>query len=229
MNHTKMILVGGWCLVLFSILFIGLTILLDNVVQHQPMLYGLERHALFKVMAGTDTIRYILVLFSVTPLLLIPGAVGAYYNFIDKHEANMRVGMYFATTGAIGLTLSLMMLPSINWHLATYIQTLKGVDQGSMIIILQSLHSYFGVFVGDMLGLGCILVWFFITSFVMLRSSHIPHIVGTIELILAILAALILLARYSGIAPNLYLNIQVSGIIALWVFVCGIGLISLRK
>src|SRR5262245_52304671 len=109
MKHTKMILFGGWSLVIFSILFIGLTLMLDSVVQNQPMLYGLERHALFKVMAGSNTIQTLLVLFALSPLLLIPGAVGAYYNFIDKHEANMRVGMYFATTGVIALALSLLM------------------------------------------------------------------------------------------------------------------------
>ncbi len=229
MKHTKMILVGGWCMVFFAILYIGITLLLDNIVQNQTMLYSLERHDLFKVMAGSGSIRALLVFFSLLPLLLIPGAVGAYYNFNDKHEANMRVGMYFATTGVIGLTLSLMMLPSINWYLGTFIPSVSGQTQAAMIVLLQSIHSYFGVFVGDMLGVGCLLVWFFITSFVTIRSNAMPHIVGTIELILAVLTAGVLILRYTGIAPNIHFNIQVGSLMALWIFVCGISLISLRK
>lgn len=229
MKHTKMILVGGWSMVLFAILFVGLNIVLNNIVANQPMLYDLERHQLFKVMAGTPAIRLIQILYSITPFLLIPGAVGLFYNFIEKHEANMRIGMYFATTAVVGLSLSLMMLPSINWYLAPYVRDLHGVEQTSMIVLLQSIHDYFGVFIGDLMGMGCLLVWFFITSIVMIRSNAMPHIVGTVQLIIALITALVLIARYSGLAPDIHTTVSLSALVALWVFICGISLISLRK
>lgn len=228
-RHTTMIIVGGWCLVLFSILFAGITILIDNLVQTQTMLYSMEQHNLFKVAAGSGTIRVLLTLYALTPLLLIPGAVGAFYTFIDPHEANMRVGMYFATAGALALCLSLLMLPSINWHLSTYISRLPAPDQPELIVLLQSFHSYLGVFVGDLLGFGCLLIWFFITSFVMLRSPAVPHALGVIQLIIAICAALILLFRYSYLVPDAHMNVQAPGVMALWIFITGISLISLRK
>jgi hypothetical protein len=227
-QHTTMITIGGWCMILFSIIFVGITLLIDNLVQQQQMLYSMQQHNLFKVAAGTSTIRTLLTIYALTPLLLIPGAVGSYYTFIEKHEANMRVSMYFATAGALALCISLLMLPSINWHLVSYVQKLPGTEQSSMMILLQAFHSYLGVFIGDLLGLGCLLIWFLITSFVMLRSNVMPHIVGVIELIIAICAVLILAIRYSGLVPNLQINIQAPGIIALWIFICGIALISLR-
>lgn len=228
-KHKTMILLGGWSMILFAILFIGCTILIDNLAQAQTLLYSMEQHSLFKVAAGTETIRTLLVIYAVLPLLLIPAAVGCFYAFIDPHEAQMRCGMYFATAGALSLSLSLLMLPSINWHLATYISTQTGAIQGAMIIILQALHSYFGVFVGDILGLGCILVWLIITSIVMMRTSVMPHVMGVIELIIAIVAALLLVLRYSTFIPDVYINVQAPGLITLWLFLCGIGLVSLRK
>lgn len=228
-KHTTMILIGGWSMVIFSILFVGITMLIDGLAQAQTMLYGMEQHNLFKVAAGTGTIRTLLIFYAALPLLLIPASVGTYYTFIDKHEANMRVGMYFAAGGAFALTLSLLMLPSINWHMVSYIQTQTGNIQSAMMIILQSMHSYFGIFVGDMMGFGCLLVWFYITSIVMLRSDEMPHPLGVIELIIAILATLILFLRYTDLVPNIHVNVQVPGIMALWLFLCGIGLISLRK
>lgn len=228
-KHDTMILVGGWFLVLFSILFVGITIIIDNLVQLQPMLYSMEQHNLFKVAAGTQTIRTLLILYSLLPLLLIPGAVAAYYTFIDVHEANMRVGMYFATIGAFALCISLLMIPSINWHLVSYIQKMQGGEQSSMMIILQGIHSYFGIFIGDVLGLGCLLVWFFITSFVMLHDPAMPRAVGVVQLIISICAALVLGVRYANIMPDIYLNIQAPAIVALWIFICGVSLISLRK
>lgn len=228
-KHDTMILIGGWCMVIFSILFIGSTMLIDSLARAQTMLYGMEQHNLFKVAAGTDAIRVLLTLYGLTPLLLIPGAVALFYTFIENHEANMRVGMYFATAGALALTISLLMLPSVNWHLVTYIRTMSGPEQASMIILLQSFHSYFGIFIGDLLGIGCLLTWFLITSFVMVRDPALPHALGVVQIIIAICAALILALRYSGLMPDIHLNIQVPGIIALWVFLSGIGLISLRN
>lgn len=228
-RHTTMILVGGWSMILFAILFVGITLLIDNLVQNQVMLYGMEQHNLFKVAAGNQMIRVLLTIYGFLPLLLIPGAVGTYYTFVNPHEAHMRVGMYFATAGALALSISLMMIPSINWHLTTYIQTMPQDTQTAMIIILQGIHSYFGIFIGDFLGLGCLLVWFIITSLVMVRTSVMPHIVGVIELVIAICAILILIIRYSGLIDTASMNIQAPGIFALWVFICGIGLVSLRK
>src|SRR5688572_25586821 len=97
MRHTNAILTGGWCMVIFAILYVGITILIDSMVQHLPLLYGMERQGLFKVMAGTEAIRFLLGFYAILPGLLIPGAVGAYYCFIDVHEANMRIGLHFAT------------------------------------------------------------------------------------------------------------------------------------
>lgn len=228
-KHSTMILVGGWCLILFAILFVGLTIAVDILVKLQPMLYGQEQHNLFKVASVSPTIRTLLTIYAVSPLLLIPGAVAAYYTFIDVHEANMRVGMYFATAGALALSLSLMMLPSFNTHLVSYIQGMPDETQKSLIVVLASLHSYFGVFVGDLLGYGCLFVWFFITSFVMLRDPAMPRAVGVIELIITIVAAIVLAISYMGIIPDVYSNVQAPAIAALWIFICGVSLVSLRR
>lgn len=228
-RHATMIYVGGWMLVLFSILFVGLTIVIDNLVQAQQGLYSLEQHKLFKVASGSEAIRFLLIMYGLIPMLLIPGAVAMFYSFINVHEANMRVGMYFATAGALALSISLLMLPSINWHLVSYIPSLSGTDQAMMIILLQALHTYLGIYIGDILGLGSLLVWFFITSFVMLRDPAMPHVVGVIQIIISICAALVLLLRYLGVGPDFLSSIQAPGIMALWIFISGISLISLRK
>jgi len=229
MRHTKMVLVGGWCLVLFAILFVGITLVVNALAQAQTMLYNLEKHQLFEVTAGTPTIRFLLSFYAVLPLLLIPGSVGAFYLFNEKHGANMRVGMYFATLGAFALSLSLLMIPSLNWHLTTYIPTLPQELQAAMVIILQAVHSYFGIFIGDLLGLGCLFVWFLITSFVILHDNSLPRAVGIIQLIITVLAIFILCLRDSGLLPSIYNNIQVAGLMDLWIFIFGISMISLHK
>lgn len=228
-DHNKMILIGGWSMIIFSVLFIGITLVIDYLIKNQPVLYTLRQHGLFETVAASESVRNLLSFYSVLPLLLIPSAVGAYYAFIDRYEANMRVGMYFATVAAIAMTISLMMIPSVNWHLATYIPTLPMAEQPSLIIILKAIHSLFGIYLGDVLGIGCLLIWFFITSIVMMRTDVMPHSVGVIEFIIALFGALVLILRYSGFIPNIHLIIQINGIISLWLFICGIALVSIRK
>lgn len=228
-RHNTMILLGGWSMILFAVLFVGITLLIDNLSQSQVMLYGLEDHSLYKAAIGSGAIRALFVTYAALPLLLIPAAVGCFYAFIYPHEAHMRCGMYFATAGALALSISLFMLPSLNWHLVTYISHVPGTAQEGMIAILQGLHSYFGVFIGDVLGFGCILVWMFITSLVMIRTAIMAHVIGVIELVIAIIAAITLILRLFGLFPIIFVNIQAPGLIALWLFICGIGLVSLRR
>lgn len=229
LKHDTIVLIGGWCMVVFSILFIGITIAIDNMLQTQPMLYSMEQHNLFKVAAGSTAIRMLFVLYAITPLLLIPGAVSTYYAFIEKYEVNMRIALYFAMIGTIALMLSMLMLPTLNWHLVSHIQVMPSAEQSAMIILLQSFHNYFGILIGDIMGFGCILVWMFTFSIITLRSDSMPHVLGVILLIIATFAAFIFMLRTTTLLPPISTHVQLPGIIALWIFICGIGLISLRK
>jgi hypothetical protein len=229
MRHTNIILVGGWCLVAFALLFVGITICLDFIAQNQPLLFGVRRHGLFDVMAGTNAVHALLIIYSIVPALIFPGAMGTYYAFSDTQEAQMRLGMHFATLGAFALMLSLMMLPSIHWILTAYLLSVEPAHQPELIAVLNAMHNYFGIFVGDILGVGCLLVWFLISSLAIMRTNVMPHPVGFIELMIALGGITVILLRYLGIMPDIHFAIQINGIIALWTFILGIGLISLRN
>ncbi|EKD54898.1 MAG: hypothetical protein ACD_60C00036G0010 [uncultured bacterium] len=229
MDHKKMILVGGWCMLLFSILFVGITIITDYLASNVTVIYSLEHQGLFTVVAASKAIQAWLVAWALTPLLLIPAAVGSYYAFQQRYEANMRVGMYFATTGAIAFAMSLMLLPSFTWQFSGYLPMLSGQAQVLGVLILKSMHYYFGMFIGDILGLGCILIWLLITSIVAIRSKVLPVILGWIGFILVLFIFLILAVRYFEIVPNIHANIQVGALLALWFFIFGIGLVSLKR
>ena len=227
-KHTTMVTLGGWAMILFAVLFVGITLSIDHLAQSQPLLYGMEQHNLFKVAVGSTMIRNLLLIYALLPLLLIPGAVGVFYTFSEKYSPNMLVGLCFATLGALALAISLLLLPSMSWQLVSYIQNMPSATQSNMILLLQSVHSYFGILVGDVLGFGCLLVWFFIVSFVMLYSN-MPRIIGLIELIITICATVILLLRFADITPTIHMMIRFPIIITLWIFICGIVLVSLHK
>lgn len=228
-EHNKMIVLGGWCLLIFAALFIGLPILISFFSTGQPLIYSLEDQGLFKVAGGSDAINKLLSLVAISPLFIIPGTVATYYAFHEKYEANMRVGMYFGSLGAGFLSLSLMLFPSFNWFMASYLPTFSAQTQQLAIILLKGMDSYFSIYVGDVLGLGCLLVWVFTTSIVAIKSDVLPALVGWVSLILAFIIAIILLLRYTGFIAEVYVFLQTGILFAIWFVIFGVCLISLRR
>ena len=118
-KQTNMILIGGWMLITFSVLYVGITLLIDHFADSQAMLYTVQHDNLFHVAEGSGMIRFLLVVYALLPLLIIPGAVGMYYSLMNTNEPASRVGMYFALMGVFALTLSIAMIPSMNWLVCT--------------------------------------------------------------------------------------------------------------
>jgi hypothetical protein len=228
MKHNNMVSVGAWSLIIFAVLLVGISIWIDFLIRNQPILFDLQAVHLFPVREGSSSIHTLLSLYAALPLLLIPAAIGTYYAFAQKYEVNMRVGVYFATAGAIALTLSLMMIPSISWHLVSAMQTLPVQDKPVIIAILQGTYNYLGRYVGDILGLGCTLVWVIMTSIVMLKSKLLPRSIALSEAVLAGIMVIVLLLHYTNIMPNIIFMIHVTSILALWAFLGGMGLMCLK-
>lgn len=228
MDQHRMVLAGGWCLLIFAFLFIGISIGIDLMtIGHFPQ-YSLSNAGLFHVMPAKNFVYFLLSLYAVIPFLLIPAAVGTYYLFADRYEASLRVAVLFGTIGATCLVLSLMLLPSLSWLFLTYTPILTGQSQGVAILTLRGMYNYFGIYVGDIAGLGCLVVWLAITSVVAIRSSRLPAAVGWGGIIVTALIVVTLLLRFT-IAPNIISYISLGNLLALWSFIFGIGLISLRR
>lgn len=227
MQNTKMIVVGGWAMILAALLFCGIGYLVDLLPADG--LYSLENHGLLKIVAGSDLLNKLISLYAIVPLLLIPAAVSTFYAFRKTEEAMMHVGIYFAIVGMLGILLSLMMLPSLSWMILTDLPALPVSAHPATIVILKALHNYFGIYIGDILGVGCLLVWFFLTSLAMIRATWIPSIIGTLEILITVFGAAVLGMRYIGYTPLVHMYITMIGIISLWLFICGFCFVFLKK
>jgi len=228
MKHKKIIRVGGWLMLMYAAIIIGIPMLLDILTKSEHLIYSLEQYKLFAVAKGSVTIHLMLLIYALSPLLLIPGAISAYYIFLEKFAGFMHIASYFALIGIMALTFSLLMLPSVDWIVASYIQNFTVSHQNIFIVLLMALNSYLGVYIGDILGIGCLTVWFAMVSIAMIRSQIFPLFVGIFELSIASLIVIDIALRYLEISPTIYANIQVQGLIGLWLFVCGICAIKLE-
>lgn len=221
----KMVNVGGWSLIGFAVIFLGLQLILSWFFNYPAVLHGPGKEVFPVLLAGGSLLQFLLMIFALLPLLLIPASIASYYAFRDINEPGMRVGVIFATLASFALTLSLMRLPSLHFYMAKFF----GSADASVGFLFQGTDLFLGVFLAGFFGKICLIVWFFIVSFAMLRARNFPHWMGTIGIITAIYLVLTLLSLFN--VPAI-IN-QVLGILSplefIWLFLFGIAMLYYKE
>lgn len=231
MNNSRMASIGGWSLIAFALLFLGLQLAMILFYNFPATLTGPDRDTFPLMLAGGPVMQFLLSIYALLPLLLIPASVGAYYAFRDVNEPGMRIGVLFATLAAFVLTLALLRWPSFNWYLARYY---GGADAGQkevVSVMFHSLDSFLGVFVGSFLGKICITIWFFIVSASVLRTRDVPAWIGYLGYIASVYLLLLLLLSPFNIIPvfaHRYLQV-LSPIEFIWLMVFGVVLLYYKE
>jgi hypothetical protein len=224
-NEAKVIRVGGWSLIAFAFLFLGIQIYLRFVVNYPDILRAPDTTALPLLASGGPHLAFVLTLLALLPLLLIPGSVGAYYAFREHNEASMRTALIFALIAVVALTLCLMRWPSLNWYIALSYTQDPG-QRGLLSAISLALNTYLGTYLGGILASVAASIWFFITCSAMLHDKGFPKwiaytgIVAGIYLILAITDRI---GMVSGFISTLFR--LVAPIDVVWLLIFGVGLL----
>jgi hypothetical protein len=222
-RNKKLINVGGWLMLLSGVLFISIPLIVDYLSADKHVIYNLEQFNLFKVSAGTPVIHFWLIIYALLPLLFIPSIVATYYMLKEKSEPTMLVALCLGLIGVTALTMSLLVLPSFDWYFLSHLPALNAQQQALIVPLLQGWHGYWGIFVGDMLGLGCLLGWIFITSVLIFYSKKFHYLLRLALLLISSLTIFILALHYYGATVLNY--IQVTSLLMAWIFLCGMGLI----
>lgn len=225
---TDKISTSSWYMIFYSLLSLGIPLLIHSYGINQPILYSLEKFNLTKVAVGTPAIRTLLFIYALLPLLLIPAVISLYYYFKNTHKFLMRVGMSFALIGISALVISLLLLPTLNWIVLPFFQNKVIETQPMFILFFQAINSYFSIGVGDILGLGSIFTWLVITSYVMLKSEFYPVSLGIINLIIALSALAVLILHTIDILPTAHQLIQLPVLLSVWSLIVGISLMVLN-
>lgn len=228
MNNSNIVTKGGWALIIFAMLFLGIQIYLRMVFGFTAVLHGPGLDQLPVLLAAGQGHHFLIVLtiFSLLPLLLVPGSIGAYHAFKEQNEPGMRIAMVFAFIAAIAFVLSLMQWPSSNMAMTSVYAAADAGQRGVLAGVLTAFNSYFGTYVGGFLTAFSASIWFFMTGTIMLKAKDFPKWIAYFGIIVAVFMFIDMIENF-GIFPAWFSQVvhYIEPIDVVWLLVFGIGLL----
>src|SRR6185295_19940586 len=112
---------------------------------------------------GGSGMRAIWALYAFLPLLLVPGAVGAYFA-CPSSRGRMTLALIAASLGALAMCLGLMRWPSVHWALADAYAQAGLESKAGLAAVFLGLNLYLGNYVGEFLGETCLGVFFLMSG-----------------------------------------------------------------
>lgn len=166
--------------------------------------------------------RAIWALYAFLPLLLVPGAVGAFFA-CPSSRGRMTLALVAASLGSLAMCLGLMRWPSIHWVLAeAYAQ--PGVEaQRSIAAVFLGLNVYLGNYIGEFLGEMCLAFFFFFSGLSLAKERQFPKWLGWCGVGLSFL---FVVGALRNVTPAVQRIADVNNaLLPLWMVVLGVSLI----
>lgn len=222
MEHRKMIVAGGLSFVVGAVAFVLVFSYLAAKFDYPNILDGSAADVLPRLSAGGSTMRGVWAIYAFLPLLLLPGAVGAYLA-CPSSRGRMTVALVVASIGALAMCLGLMRWPSIHWALAsTYAQS--GAEAKSILgAVFAGLNLYLGNYIGEFLGEACLSAFFLLAGLSMLDEERFPRWLAWCG---AVFAVLFFVGAFRNAVPAVQAVADLNNaLLPLWMLVLGVALI----
>ncbi len=209
---------GGLCFVVGALAFVGVFSYLAANFDYPGVLDGSAADVLPKLRGGGRLMRAVWAVYAFLPLLLVPGAVGA-YRACPSSRGRMTLALVAAAMGAFAMCLGLMRWPSIHWALAEAYALAGPESQGSIGAVFVGLNLYLGNYIGEFLGELCLGVFFLLTGLSMLSEPRNARWVGFAGVAFAIL---FLIGSLRNVLPLVQTVADINNaLLPLWMVVLG--------
>ena len=221
LQHRPMIIAGGLSFVVGALAFVSVFTYLAANFDYPGILDGSAAEVLPRLRAGGSTMRAIWALYALLPLLLVPGAVGAYFA-CPSSRGRMTLALFAASLGALAMCLGLMRWPSIHWALAdAYAQS--GADaKSSLAAVFLGLNLYLGNYIGEFLGEVCLASFFLLSGLSLLTEARFPKWLGWCGVAFA---SLFVVGAFRNAIPAVqHIAIVNNTLLPLWMVLLGVSL-----
>ncbi len=222
MQHRKMIIVGGASFVVGALAFVFVFSYLAANFNYPDILDGSAAEVLPRLRDGGSVMRAVWAVYAFLPLLLVPGAVGAYFA-CPSSRARMTLALIVASIGALAMCLGLMRWPSLHWALAEAYSQAGAEAKSSLDAVFSGMNLYIGNYIGEFLGETTLAAFFLLSGLSLLEEARFPKWLGWSGVGFAVLFL-------AGAFRNVTHAVQVvadinNGLLPLWMIVMGAALI----
>jgi hypothetical protein len=163
MSERSMVRAGGLAFIVGAMAFVGVFSYLAANFNYPDVLEGAASDVLPALREGGDTMRAVWALYAVLPLLLIPGAVGA-WAATPASRNRMTLALVLAAIASLSMCLGLMRWPSVHWALAGAYEQAPPAVQASLNVVFDGLNLYLGNYIGEFLGETLLAGFFLLTA-----------------------------------------------------------------
>ncbi|MES1244538.1 MAG: DUF4386 domain-containing protein [Acidobacteriota bacterium] len=186
MQNRRIISAGGLSFIVGALAFVAVFSYLAASFNYPDILDGSAAEVLPRLRGGGSLMRAVWALYAFLPLLLIPGAVGAYFA-CPASRGRMTLALVAASLGALAMCLGLMRWPSIHWVLADAYAQSDPDAQSALAAVFRGLNLYLGNYIGEFLGELCLTFFFLLNSLSFFSETRFPRWLGWCGTVFAVL------------------------------------------
>ncbi len=225
MKSDKVIKAGGWCLIILALLWVGGVVFFDIVFGYPAMISHDPANSLTALLSRGASLRICLLFYALTPLLLIPGSIGAFCALRNAAEGAARTAKSIAVIVAITAMLGLFLWGGVAWHIATFLVQVHQ-HETSLLSILFVFMYYFGLLIGNYVAQGCLAFWVLLQSYAIIKDKEMPSWYGVIGWIVGIIVLIAIFLRMASISIYPDIFIELVPLNAFFMFIFGVGLLA---
>ena len=172
-----MIIAGGASLIVAAAAFVVVFAYLAATFNYPDILEGSAADVLPRLRAGGTAMRAVWAIYAFLPLLLVPGAVGAFFACPSSRE-RMTFALILASIASFSMSLGLMRWPSVHWALASAYAEGMSETRSSIEALFDGLNLYLGNYIGEFLGEAALAFSFLLTGRSLLNEVRYPKWLG---------------------------------------------------
>jgi len=173
MPHRKIIVAGGLSFIVGALAFVAVFSYLAAKFSYPDVLDGTAAEVLPRLRAGGATMRAVWAIYAFLPLLLVPGAVGAFFA-CPSSRPRMTLALVAATLGTLAMCLGLMRWPSVHWALAGAYTQGGPEAKAALDAVFLGLNTYLGNYIGEFLGEVMLAAFFLLAGLAMRDEPAFP-------------------------------------------------------
>ncbi|MFN3233937.1 MAG: hypothetical protein ACE365_00800 [Gammaproteobacteria bacterium] len=224
MNDARLKAFCSWMLILFSLLYVGIPLLVNIVLHESYLLFSGSPKMIVPVVLGAETaLHFWFSIYTFLPLMLVPALICVRQIFRNESRTYVDIACVFLLLAIIGKMFGGMLLPSFNWTIGYFERTMSTEAQQILVAVANAMNTYAVKYLEIGFGGLCFSIWFVMMGLLLRHTKDTRTWISILLIVLGVLFFVLVLIE-ATLKDISYLQwFDLKAIAALWFFVFGLA------